>query len=151
MGVYFAWAVMTVMSSRVYLNLVLVVHGGRGRDGMTTGGLSTFRTARVDNPEGIEREAGHIETFGAKHINRRIPLTTFTTVGLDLLSFPSLPCIPYRRLPPYTLSRRLSAWNTTRGWMPNQTLWSEGVKALSLRTGLWCRIGRTRGLYRGFR
>ena len=84
MGVYFAWAVMTVMSSRVYLNLVLVAHGG-GRGGVTTGGLSSFRT-RANHPENTE---GHIVTFGAKPIHRRVPLATFTTVSLYVSSFPS--------------------------------------------------------------
>lgn len=110
MGVYFAWAVMTVMSSRVYLNLVLVAHGG-GRDaGVTTRGLSTFRAGRANHPEGIEREVGHIETFGAKRMGRRIPLTTFTTVCLYFsppLLFLVFPIIAYR----YTLSRRPSLWN----------------------------------------
>jgi hypothetical protein len=73
MGVYFAWSVMTVMSSRVFLNLVFVVHG---RPKMTTGGLSTFRAKRTIRTE-VE-EGGQLETFGAKNIHHNVPLTTFT-------------------------------------------------------------------------
>jgi hypothetical protein len=100
MGVYFTWAMMTVMSSRVYLNLVLAAHGG-GRDGMTTGGLSSFRGGRTNNhPEGAEGERGQIVTFGAKRQSRRVALMeTFTTVGffIPLLFF--LPCLVFSRLP----------------------------------------------------
>jgi hypothetical protein len=125
MGVYFTWAVMTVMSSRVYLNLVLVDQGG-GRHGMTTAGLSSFHTRRANHPEGTEREAGHIETSGAKKIHRRIPLTTFSTVSLYLFS-----SLHSTSLTLHTLFRRSSAWNVKHNRMPNRTLRSKGAKTLS--------------------
>jgi hypothetical protein len=84
MGVYFTWAVMTVMSSRVYLNLVLLAHGG-GTDGVTTGGLSSFHTGRANHPE-TEMEVEHSATFGAKRMRRHPPLTTFTMVSLCIFS-----------------------------------------------------------------
>jgi hypothetical protein len=86
-----AWAMNTTISSRVYLNLTLAAHG-RGRDGVTTGTLSSFHTGWANPPEGSEIEVGQDTTFGAKCTHRRIPLTTFTTVSVCLFSFPSLPC-----------------------------------------------------------
>jgi hypothetical protein len=87
MGVYFAWAVMTVMSSRVYLNLVLVSHGG-GTEASTIGLVSprchaAYRTGTT----GTGGEWAQVETFGAKKIRHTIPLTTFTVVSVYL--FPS--------------------------------------------------------------
>jgi hypothetical protein len=80
MGVYFAWAVMIVMSSRVFLNLVLAVHGGgRGTEGITTGTIPTFRT-RPEHRVGAE-ESEQVVTFGAKPIRHSVPLTTFSTVS----------------------------------------------------------------------
>jgi hypothetical protein len=87
MGVYFALAMNTVISSRVYLNLTLVAHGG-GRDGVTTGAFSSLHTGWANPPEGTEMEVGQDTTFGSKRIHRCIPLTTFTTVSACLFSFP---------------------------------------------------------------
>jgi hypothetical protein len=92
MGIYFAWATMTLMSSRVYLNLVLAAHGG-GSDDVTTGGLSSFHAGQANHPESTERETGQTVTLGANRVHRRVPVTTFTTVGLYLFSFTCLPCI----------------------------------------------------------
>jgi hypothetical protein len=109
MGVYVTWAINTVMSNRVYLNLTLAAHAhGRGIDGVTTTttGLSSTRVEWANHPDGTEMELERTETFGAKRKKRRTPTTTFSTVSLGYLfslpspPLPSLPCsVSYRRLP----------------------------------------------------
>jgi hypothetical protein len=85
MGVYLAWAVMTVMSGRVFLNLVFAVHGReRGTEGATTAGIPTFHTRSGRYTEG--GEPGPLETFGAKRMRRGVPLTTFSTVSISFSS-----------------------------------------------------------------
>lgn len=86
MRVYITWATNTVMSSRVYLNLVLAAHGGE-MDGVTTGRVSSFR---VNHPDGTDREPGQIVMFGGERVHRRAPLTIFAMVSLDLFSSPPL-------------------------------------------------------------
>lgn len=76
MGVYFAWAVMTVMSCRVFLNLVFVVHG-RPNAGMTSGVLTSFHARAAPRTE-VEMP-GQVETFGSKKIRHNVPLTVFST------------------------------------------------------------------------
>jgi hypothetical protein len=90
-GIYFAWAVMTVMSSRVYLNLVLVSHGG-GSDEAVMSGLPSPRYQRAYRMETTEGKQGQVDTFGAQKIRHTIPLTTFTMVSVYL--FPSLLIVP---------------------------------------------------------
>ncbi|PVF92166.1 hypothetical protein CPB86DRAFT_227965 [Serendipita vermifera] len=76
MGVYFAWAVMTVMSCRVFLNLVFVLHG-RPNAGMTSGVLTSFHARAAPRTE-VEMP-GQVETFGSKKIRHNVPLTVFST------------------------------------------------------------------------
>jgi hypothetical protein len=123
-SVYLAWAMIAVMSSRIYLNLVLAANGGR-MDGVTTGGLPSFRAGQGNQPEGTEGEVEHV-TFGAKLNHSHVPLTTFSTVSLYLFSVPSLPGISYHGLPLYILSRRLSGLITIRHQIPNRTFRREG-------------------------
>ncbi|PVF92165.1 hypothetical protein CPB86DRAFT_717942 [Serendipita vermifera] len=80
MGVYFAWSTMTIMSGRVFLNLVLAVHGRRDTEGVTTAGISSLRMRRARHLQGDE--SGQTETFGAKNIRHNVPLTTFSTVSI---------------------------------------------------------------------
>jgi hypothetical protein len=104
MAIYFTWAMMTTMSSRVYLNLVLAAHS-REEDSLTTGALSSFHTGRANHTEGTNRGLGQIVTFGGKPLHRHVPLTTFTTVSLYLSPFHPLlvsPITAHR----YSLSRR---------------------------------------------
>ncbi|KAG8838461.1 hypothetical protein FRC18_004421 [Serendipita sp. 400] len=69
MGVYFAWAVLTVMSSRVYVNLVLAAYGsGDDRNLTTTVGFSSPRTG----------EAYQRGTFGMGRARDTFALTTFS-------------------------------------------------------------------------
>lgn len=69
MGVYVAWSVMTVMSGRVYLNLVLAAQGWDG-NGETTAGLPTLPTLR---------KSKRIITFGAINARNTFPLTTLSS------------------------------------------------------------------------
>ncbi|KAG8790536.1 hypothetical protein FRC16_000830 [Serendipita sp. 398] len=76
MGVYFAWAVLTVMSSRVYVNLVLAAYGsGDDRNLTTTVGFSSPRTG----------ETYQRGTFGVGRARDTFALTTFSGVSI----FPS--------------------------------------------------------------
>jgi hypothetical protein len=95
MAVYFTWGMMTTMSSRVYLNLVLAAHGGEG-DGVTTGGLSSSHARPANHTEGTDKRPEYILTFGAKFINRRIAPATFAMVSLYLFAFLGSPITSHR-------------------------------------------------------
>ncbi|KAG8755179.1 hypothetical protein FRC14_004292 [Serendipita sp. 396] len=95
MGVYFAWSVMTTMSSRVYLNLVLAAHG-RGENALTTGDLSTVPAPQKHCIGTAERGSRQSDTFGGDNVHNGFTLTTFSTSVRNVPSSPS--SLPDRNL-----------------------------------------------------
>jgi hypothetical protein len=132
-----SWAVITVMSGRVYLNLGLVTPD-RGRNGMTA--RFVVIPYRMGQPSRRHRRGGgHIETFGVKQIHSRIP--TFSTVSLYFLflfsSLYSLHRLRYTLFPDglqrgmqYTAGSRTGLFEVNRGEdavIDNGTLMRDGV------------------------
>ncbi|KAG8830964.1 hypothetical protein FRC17_003993 [Serendipita sp. 399] len=69
MGVYFAWSVLTVMSSRVYVNIISAAFGSSDDQNMTTTvGFSSTRMGGLYDTD----------TFGARDARHNVPLQTFS-------------------------------------------------------------------------
>lgn len=93
MGVYLLWAIMTILSTRVYLNLVylarkpVIEEHNSTSQGQQFEGRTNFGGIRMRVQTTTVGDAGEIVTFGSQESRPPVPLRTFDSASCSHVSF----------------------------------------------------------------